>query len=86
MDATEGRGILMSPEDRREKIAKLEAELRSLKDEYFCSFCAKSSHDLFCLIAGPTVFICDECVATCNDIIEERRRALNAAGGPAKWR
>ena len=39
-----------------------------------CSFCNKSSHDVSKLIAGPTVFICDECVAVCNDIIEEDNR------------
>lgn len=76
----------MSPEDRKEKIAKLEAELRSLKDEYFCSFCAKSNHELFIIIAGPNVFICDECVSVCNEIIEERKLAINAAGGTAKSR
>jgi hypothetical protein len=35
-----------------------------------CSFCGKSQHDVRKLIAGPTVFICDECVELCNDIIE----------------
>jgi hypothetical protein len=34
-----------------------------------CSFCGKSQHELSKLIAGPTVFICDECVGLCNDII-----------------
>lgn len=76
----------MSPEERANKISKLEAELKSLKDEYFCSFCGKSSHDLFVLIAGPSVFICDECVAACVDIIEARKRELNAAGSTANLR
>ena len=76
----------MSPEDRKKKIESLEAELKALKDEYFCSFCAKSSHDLFVLIAGPSVFICDECVAVCADIIETRKRELNAAGSTANSR
>ena len=35
-----------------------------------CSFCGKSQHEVRKLIAGPTVFICDECVGLCNDIIE----------------
>ncbi len=37
----------------------------------FCSFCGKSQHDVKKLIAGPTVFICDECVDLCNDIMVE---------------
>ena len=37
----------------------------------FCSFCGKSQHDVKKLIAGPTVFICDECIELCNDIMEE---------------
>jgi hypothetical protein len=38
----------------------------------YCSFCGKSQHDVRVLIAGPTVFICGECVAVCNDVIEDR--------------
>ncbi len=37
----------------------------------YCSFCGKSQHDVKKLIAGPSVFICDECVDLCNDIIRE---------------
>ena len=37
----------------------------------FCSFCGKSQHEVRKLIAGPSVFICDECVELCNDIIRE---------------
>jgi len=36
-----------------------------------CSFCNKSQNDVRKLIAGPTVFICDECVRVCNDIIDD---------------
>jgi hypothetical protein len=36
----------------------------------YCSFCGKSQHEVRKLIAGPTVFICDECVELCNEIIE----------------
>jgi len=36
-----------------------------------CSFCGKSQHEVKKLIAGPTVFICDECIALCNDIVAE---------------
>ena len=38
-----------------------------------CSFCAKSQHEVRKMIAGPTVYICDECVWLCVDIIEERQ-------------
>ncbi len=40
-----------------------------------CSFCNKDQNDVRKLIAGPTVFICDECVDVCNDIIADDRRA-----------
>jgi hypothetical protein len=38
----------------------------------YCSLCGKSQHEVRKLIAGPTVFICDECVALCTDIVEGR--------------
>ena len=41
------------------------------KETLFCSFCGKSQHEVKKLIAGPTVFICDECVELCMDIIKE---------------
>ncbi len=43
------------------------------KDEklLYCSFCGKSQHEVGKLIAGPSVFICNECVGLCNDIIED---------------
>ena len=37
----------------------------------YCSFCGKSQNEVRKLIAGPSVFICDECVDLCNDIIQE---------------
>lgn len=37
----------------------------------YCSFCGKSQHDVKKLIAGPSVFVCDECISLCNDIIQE---------------
>ena len=36
-----------------------------------CSFCSKSQHEVRKLIAGPHVYVCDECVAFCNDILEK---------------
>lgn len=44
-----------------------------LRKTLHCSFCAKSQHDVAQLIAGPGVFICDECVAICNDVISAER-------------
>lgn len=38
----------------------------------YCSFCGKSQHEVRKLIAGPSVYICDECVDLCNDIIRGR--------------
>ncbi len=47
----------------------------------YCSFCGKSQHEVRKLIAGPSVFICDECVELCNDIIREEMQEKAAAGG-----
>ena len=40
----------------------------------YCSFCGKSQHEVKKLIAGPSVFVCDECVDLCNDIIREEKK------------
>ncbi len=45
------------------------------KSTLYCSFCGKSQHEVRKLIAGPTVFICDECVELCMDIIREESKA-----------
>ena len=45
------------------------------KSTLYCSFCGKSQHEVRKLIAGPTVFICDECVDLCTDIIREETKA-----------
>ena len=44
------------------------------KNTLYCSFCGKSQHEVRKLIAGPTVFICDECVELCMDIIKEENK------------
>jgi ATP-dependent Clp protease ATP-binding subunit ClpX len=46
----------------------------------YCSFCGKSQHEVRKLIAGPSVFICDECVELCNDIIREEMQEKSATG------
>ena len=47
----------------------------------YCSFCGKSQHEVRKLIAGPSVFICDECVELCNDIIREEMQEQSSADG-----
>lgn len=50
------------------------------KDKIFhCSFCGKSQHEVRKLIAGPSVYVCDECVSLCNDIINEESRDATKA-------
>jgi ATP-dependent Clp protease ATP-binding subunit ClpX len=53
------------------------------KNTLYCSFCGKSQHEVRKLIAGPTVFICDECVELCMDIIREETKssALKSSEG-----
>src|SRR5690625_4137564 len=47
----------------------------------YCSFCGKSQHEVRKLIAGPSVFVCDECVELCNDIIREEMQEKSATAG-----
>ncbi len=59
----------------------------SQKDEnsqLTCSFCGKSQDEVKKLIAGPTVYICDECIELCNDIIDEEARLDQSATGETK--
>ena len=58
---------------------------KEAKNTLYCSFCGKSQHEVRKLIAGPTVFICDECVELCMDIIKEESKnniAKNDEGVP----
>jgi ATP-dependent Clp protease ATP-binding subunit ClpX len=48
---------------------------KETKNTLYCSFCGKSQHEVRKLIAGPTVFICDECVELCMDIIKEESKS-----------
>jgi ATP-dependent Clp protease ATP-binding subunit ClpX len=50
----------------------------------YCSFCGKSQHEVKKLIAGPSVFICDECIELCNDIIRDEVPAEGADAKTAK--
>jgi ATP-dependent Clp protease ATP-binding subunit ClpX len=59
---------------------------KETKNTLYCSFCGKSQHEVRKLIAGPTVFICDECVELCMDIIKEESKsniAKNDEGVPS---
>lgn len=51
------------------------------KSTLYCSFCGKSQHEVRKLIAGPTVFICDECVELCMDIIREENKSSSLKTG-----
>lgn len=51
------------------------------KNTLYCSFCGKSQHEVRKLIAGPTVFICDECVELCMDIIREETKSSGIRSG-----
>ncbi|MGV8934211.1 MAG: ATP-dependent Clp protease ATP-binding subunit ClpX [Gallionellaceae bacterium] len=46
----------------------------------YCSFCGKNQHEVRKLIAGPSVFVCDECIALCNDIIREESQSEDEVG------
>jgi ATP-dependent Clp protease ATP-binding subunit ClpX len=46
----------------------------------YCSFCGKSQHEVKKLIAGPSVFICDECIDLCNEIIRDELPQADEAG------
>src|SRR4026209_1294752 len=59
------------------------AEKSSGEKLLYCSFCGKSQHEVRQLIAGPSVFICDECIELCNDIIREET-ASDKGGKGAK--
>jgi len=47
----------------------------------YCSFCGKSQHEVKKLIAGPSVFICDECIDLCNDIIRDETSNVETVAG-----
>jgi ATP-dependent Clp protease ATP-binding subunit ClpX len=65
------------------------ARTREVNGNLKCSFCGKSQNDVRKLIAGPTVYICDECIELCNDIIaeeweEEKSREIRSLPKPAE--
>ncbi|HEY4298456.1 MAG TPA: ClpX C4-type zinc finger protein, partial [Paraburkholderia sp.] len=50
----------------------------------YCSFCGKSQHEVKKLIAGPSVFICDECIDLCNEIIRDEAAGAGIEAGLSK--
>ena len=56
----------------------------STEKNLFCSFCGKSQHEVKKLIAGPSVFICDECIDLCNDIVRDELASTTTVGEGAK--
>ena len=52
----------------------------------YCSFCGKSQHEVKKLIAGPSVFVCDECIELCNDIIRDEVPASTVVHGEGRRR
>uniref|UniRef100_UPI0040481371 ATP-dependent Clp protease ATP-binding subunit ClpX n=1 Tax=Limnohabitans sp. TaxID=1907725 RepID=UPI0040481371 len=56
----------------------------STEKNLFCSFCGKSQHEVKKLIAGPSVFICDECIDLCNDIVRDELASTTTVGESAK--
>jgi ATP-dependent protease Clp ATPase subunit len=59
----------------------------SKKNTLYCSFCGKSQHEVFKLIAGPTAFICDECVELCRHLVsrDRWRNFYLKCGRPFAW-
>src|SRR5208283_4348008 len=68
------RAVGLARIDRKEKLMSKVGNSDS-KNTLYCSFCGKSQHEVRKLIAGPTVFICDECVELCMDIIREENKS-----------
>jgi len=59
----------------RRKVRMSKVTGSDSKGTLYCSFCGKSQQEVRKLIAGPTVFICDECIELCKDIIQEENKS-----------
>src|SRR5689334_2835727 len=76
--ATRGLSCRVAPAMSRHFVGVLKMSKFSASDSkttLYCSFCGKSQNEVRKLIAGPTVFICDECVELCMDIIREENKS-----------
>src|SRR3978361_2293632 len=70
-----GMGRSSNGIERRTEIRMSKVGTSDSKNTLYCSFCGKSQHEVRKLIAGPTVFICDECVQLCMDITREENKS-----------
>jgi ATP-dependent Clp protease ATP-binding subunit ClpX len=68
------RGVRSDARQTGDGVAMTKSSGGDSKNTLYCSFCGKSQHEVRKLIAGPTVFICDECVELCMDIIREEHK------------
>src|SRR5438128_10687210 len=69
---------------RLDQVARMKKSIREHSthhDQYRCSFCGKSQEDVRRLVAGPGVYICDECVELCREIIAEGGLDASTPGG-----
>jgi rhamnose utilization protein RhaD (predicted bifunctional aldolase and dehydrogenase) len=76
-------GVALSTAPHEESDARNPARSSSSTGLVSCSFCAKSQREVKKIIAGPEVYICDECIGLCNDIIAEEADAEAADEGAA---
>jgi hypothetical protein len=67
----------------KSRIDSVAARLRGSPRTLRCSFCYKTQHEVAQLIAGPSVFICNDCVDICNDVLAAERRKVAADGDAA---
>lgn len=72
---TEDQGIDAEMASHNDTVDQARKAIEGLLTPLYCDFCGKSQHDVTKLIAGPKVFICNECVELCNDIIREETAA-----------
>ena len=72
------RDLVQTPRSTH-RFARLMADKSTGDKLLYCSFCGKSQHEVRKLIAGPSVFICDECIELCNDIIREEGTTAESA-------
>src|SRR5262245_62833060 len=67
----------------KSRIDSVAARLGGGRRALRCSFCCKTQHEVAQLIAGPSVFICNDCVDICNDVLAAERRKAGNAAAPA---
>ena len=66
---------------KEDRTAALQRPTAAAENTLYCSFCGKSQHEVEKLIAGPAVFICDECTILCMAIIEDKASPTGPVAG-----